>query len=141
MFYKNYSTTAVTVIVLFFGMASSAVAETEVMTASWYAEGDGCIKCPVFYDANGHPYHLLANGQRFDDSDPTVLAHKELPFGTQLQVTNPANGKTIVVEVQDRGPYSADNGVVRDLDLSKAAAQKIGMINTGVTELIVTQLN
>ena len=141
MFYKTYSTTAVIVILQFFGMASSAVAETEMMTTSWYEEGDGCLKCPVFYDENGQPYHLLANGERFDDSDPTVAAHKELPLGTELLVTNPANGKTIVVVVQDRGPYSKDNGVVRDLDLSKAAAQKLSMLNTGVRKLIVTRLN
>jgi rare lipoprotein A len=56
-----------------------------------------------------------------------TAAHKTLPFGTKLKVTNPANGKSVVVRINDRGPFIKG----RTLDLSKAAAQRIGLISRG----------
>ncbi len=68
-----------------------------------------------------------ANGEIFDQNELTV-AHKSLPFGTHLKVRNLLNDRTVVVRVNDRGPYAGD----RSLDLSKAAADCLGSAQTGV---------
>ena len=68
-----------------------------------------------------------ASGERFNNSQHTA-AHKTLPFGTMVTVTNLENGKKVKVRINDRGPYV--NG--RVIDLSKAAAKKIGMLKDGV---------
>ncbi|MGB7247848.1 MAG: septal ring lytic transglycosylase RlpA family protein [Phormidesmis sp.] len=82
-------------------------------TASWYG--------PYFHG------RVTANGETYNQNDLTV-AHKSLPFGTQLKVRNLLNNKTVVVRVNDRGPYIGD----RSLDLSKAAAVCLGSDKTGV---------
>ncbi|HKR63396.1 MAG TPA: septal ring lytic transglycosylase RlpA family protein [Thermoanaerobaculia bacterium] len=71
-----------------------------------------------------------ANGEIFD---PTLLtaAHRTLPFGTILEVTNPKTGRSVWVRVNDRGPYIAN----RIIDLSYAAAQKIGLVEAGVGDV------
>ena len=56
-----------------------------------------------------------------------TAAHKSLPFGTNVRVTNPANGRSVVVRINDRGPFIRG----RAIDLSRAAAQRIGMISRG----------
>ena len=56
-----------------------------------------------------------------------TAAHKSLPFGTKVRVTNRRNGKSVVVRINDRGPYAHG----RVIDLSKAAASRIGMIHSG----------
>lgn len=71
-----------------------------------------------------------ANGEIFDTSQLTA-AHKTLPFGTLVKVTNVKNGKSIVVRINDRGPYI--NG--RVIDLTKAAFAKIEDIDKGVTKV------
>lgn len=68
-----------------------------------------------------------ANGETMDNQDLTC-AHRYLPFGTMIEVTNPYNGKWVTVKVNDRGPYSKN----RIIDVSFAAAEKIGMLNRGV---------
>lgn len=57
-----------------------------------------------------------------------TCAHRTLPFGTRIRVTNPDNDKSVIVTVNDRGPFIRG----RDLDLSYGAAKKIGMIRKGV---------
>ncbi len=71
-----------------------------------------------------------ANGETFDMAKMTC-AHKTLPFNTMLRVTNEDNGKSVVVRVNDRGPFIKG----RDLDLSKGAAEVIGLIPYGVKKL------
>ncbi|ESU21879.1 rare lipoprotein A [Flavobacterium cauense R2A-7] len=61
-----------------------------------------------------------ASGKRFDNSKYTA-AHKKLPFGTKLRVTNPVNNKSVVVTVTDRGPFTRG----REIDLSKKAFMEI----------------
>ena len=68
-----------------------------------------------------------ASGERINPSDLTA-AHKTLPLGSKVKVTNPSNGKTVVVRINDRGPYVAG----RCLDLSKAAMETIGGTSSGV---------
>lgn len=68
-----------------------------------------------------------ASGELYRQSLKTV-AHKSLPFGTQLKVTNRANGKSVVVRVNDRGPFVAG----RIIDLSKSAFSVIGHTSSGL---------
>ena len=68
-----------------------------------------------------------ASGERFNPNAMTA-AHKTLPLGTRLRVTNPANGKSVVVRINDRGPYVGG----RCLDLSKASFAAIGNTGSGV---------
>ena len=74
--------------------------------------------------------HHMANGEPFDADDYTA-AHKSLPFGTELAVNYA--GESVRVTVTDRGPYVAG----RDLDLSLAAAQEIGITGTGEAPVLV----
>ena len=67
-----------------------------------------------------------ASGERMNPAKLTA-AHKSLRFGTKLKVTNANNGKSVVVRINDRGPFIRG----RVLDLSKAAASQIGMISSG----------
>jgi rare lipoprotein A len=70
-----------------------------------------------------------ASGEVFN-SNAMTMAHKTLPFGTRVKVTNVANGKSVVVRVNDRGPSTPD----RVGDLTTGAARKIGMTKAGVVE-------
>ncbi|MEK0179497.1 MAG: septal ring lytic transglycosylase RlpA family protein [Oscillatoriales cyanobacterium] len=81
--------------------------------ASWYGPG---------FDGN-----LSASGERFNQNDLTA-AHRNLPFGTLLMVRNLDNGRTVVVRINDRGPYVGD----RVIDLSAGAASVLGMMGSGV---------
>lgn len=67
-----------------------------------------------------------ASGQVFNNSKLTA-AHRTLPFGTKVKITNPKNGLTVVVTINDRGPFHSS----RALDLSKAAFDEIGSLSTG----------
>ncbi len=71
-----------------------------------------------------------ANGEIFDPNGFTA-AHKTLPFGTVLMIENPSTGKSVIVRINDRGPYITG----RDIDLSRAAAKQLGMIKPGVVEI------
>ena len=90
----------------------SLVAGTRVGHASWYGPG--------FHGRRS------ANGERFDQNALTA-AHKTLPFGTLLLVTNLRNKKSVLVRINDRGPYIPG----RMLDLSAAAAKTIGISGVG----------
>jgi len=76
----------------------------------------------------GRRFHgrRTANGERFDMHAMTA-AHKTLPFGTRVLVTNPRNGRSVTVRINDRGPFIRG----RTIDLSRAAAERIGMIASG----------
>ena len=82
-----------------------------------------------------------ASGALFDRTALTA-AHRTLPFGTRLRLTNPKTHSSVTVEVTDRGPYNEFAGVryfadARDLDVSEAAARKLGFMREGVTTLSV----
>jgi rare lipoprotein A len=104
-------------------------AERKVMiTAAPAASGDASEGKIAHYGAkfNGRK---TASGERFNMNAMT-MAHKTLPFGTRVKVTNLANKKSVVVRVNDRGPTSPD----RIGDLTTGAARKIGMIKAGVVD-------
>jgi rare lipoprotein A len=89
--------------------------------ASWYGPG----------------FHgrTTANGERYNMNELTA-AHKSLKFGTKVRVTNEKNGKSVVVRINDRGPYIGS----RIIDLSKQAAQAIDMIGPGTATVTVEVL-
>jgi rare lipoprotein A len=98
----------------------------------------------VFFKKNAHAsyYHdkfngkKTASGKRFDNQKLTA-AHRKFPFGTKLKITNEANGKSVIVEVIDRGPFARG----REIDLSKKAFMDItsnkrsGAVNVKIEEL------
>ena len=92
-----------------------------IMKASWYG--------PRFHGRK------TANGEIFDQLAFTA-AHKKFRFGTLLRLTNPNNERSIVVRINDRGPYIRG----RELDLSKAAAIELGIIERGVAKLNIEQV-
>jgi len=71
-----------------------------------------------------------ASGERMNPATLTA-AHRSLKFGTKLKVTNRNNGRSVIVRVNDRGPFIRG----RVLDLSRAAAQNIGMVSTGTAKV------
>ncbi len=71
-----------------------------------------------------------ASGEKYNQNALTA-AHKTLPFGSKVQVTNVKNGKSVVVRVNDRGPFVKG----RIIDLSKAAAKKIGLNSAGTSRV------
>jgi rare lipoprotein A len=92
-------------------------------------------RTPVFVQSGvaswyGPGFHgrKTASGERFNQYQLTA-AHKRLPLGTVATVTNLRNGKTVRVEINDRGPYVRG----RIVDLSKAAAEQLGMKRSGTT--------
>lgn len=95
------------------GLAGAGPARAQCGGASWYA-----------LDA------ITASGERMDPSAMTA-AHRSLPFGTRLEVTNRRNGRSVVVRVNDRGPFVGG----RILDLSKAAAAELGFVRAGHTKV------
>ena len=92
------------------------------MVASWYGPG----------------YHgrQTANGEVFDMYALTA-AHKTLPFGTRLRVTHTGNRRSVVVEINDRGPFIKG----RDLDLSLGAARALVMVDEGVARVRIERMN
>ena len=104
--------------VLCFFLMLSVLTTLSVIT-SWYGPG-----------FNGA---LTASGERFNQNGLTA-AHKTLPFGTRLRA---CYQRCAVVRVNDRGPYEGNRG----LDLSKGAADAIGLTNSGVGKVKITRLN
>jgi len=91
------------------------------MKASWYG--------PHFHG------RLTANGEVYNQMAYTA-AHKNFKFGTLLRVTNPKNDKSVIVRINDRGPYIQG----RQLDLSKAAAEELAIIDKGVAKVKIEEI-
>lgn len=91
------------------------------MRASWYG--------PRFHG------RLTANGEIYDQTAYTA-AHKSMRFGTLLKITNNETSKSVIVRINDRGPYIPG----RQLDLSLAAAKELGVLNSGVKKLKVEEV-
>lgn len=99
----------------------SAPPGTEKMVATYYSR--------MFHGRK------TASGERYDREEFTC-AHRTLPFNTLLKVSNPSNDSTVIVRVNDRGPFSKR----RHLDLSYAAAKQLGMLKAGVIPVEVTNV-
>jgi rare lipoprotein A len=98
--------------------AVSASAGSACGGASWYAL-----------------HSRTASGERMNPSALTA-AHRTLPLGSRVKVTNQRNGKTVVVRINDRGPFVRG----RMLDLSKGAASRLGFIGAGHTNICMARL-
>jgi peptidoglycan lytic transglycosylase len=92
-----------------------------IVVASWYGTG--------FHGRR------TASGQVFDQERLTA-AHKTLPFGTKLRVTNLRNGRSVLVTVTDRGPFVRN----RQLDVSFGAARRLGLVNVGTAPVLIEKL-
>jgi rare lipoprotein A len=99
------------------------------------------VMLPIDYaeaDQLGHaswyslPSNITANGEQMNPNELTA-AHRSLPFGTRVLVENLSNGRSVVVRINDRGPFIGG----RIIDLSKAAAASIGMLNAGTAKVRV----
>lgn len=82
------------------------------------------------YYAKSLEGHRMASGETYDPTRAQA-AHRTLPFGTVVRVTDLKSGKAVVVRITDRGPY----GKGRIIDLSHSAAERIGLLRAGVTEV------
>jgi len=92
-------------------LANAAIRHTGV--ASWYKMGK-----------------ITANGERFNPNGLTA-AHRSLPFGTRVRVTNLGNGRKVIVRINDRGPFVKG----RIIDLAYGAARKIGLHRSGIARV------
>jgi rare lipoprotein A len=77
-----------------------------------------------------------ATGERFNPSAMTA-AHRTLPMGTKLRVTNKANGKSVIVRINDRGPFAKN----RIIDVSRGAAEKISMVRSGTARVTLERIS
>ncbi len=86
----------------------------------------------------GHQFNgrKTANGERFDMNALTA-AHRSLPLSCFIRVTNKDNGKSVVVKVNDRGPYAGN----RILDLSYGAAEQLGIVNKGMGNVTIERVS
>lgn len=98
---------------------SPAHAFTQCGKASWYAG----------------PTNTTANGERLRHGANTA-AHKSLPFGSKVRVTNKRNGRSIIVRINDRGPFIRG----RVIDLTRGGAKRLGFINAGVTPVCIKRI-
>jgi rare lipoprotein A len=87
------------------------------------------------YYAAKYAGRKTASGERYDPRRRTA-AHRTLPFETRVKVTNPANGRSVVVRINDRGPFVKG----RVIDLSRRAAEEIGIIDAGTARVRVEVL-
>lgn len=95
-------------------IATPVIANAQCGSASWYSL----------------PGNRTASGERMDPAAMTA-AHRSLPFGSKVKVTNQRNGRAVVVRINDRGPFIKG----RIIDLSKAAARELGFVGAGHTKI------
>ena len=87
------------------------------------------------YYAREHDGLRTASGERYD-MDELTAAHRTLPFGTRVRVTNLENGHRVVVRINDRGPFKRG----RVIDVSYAAARRLGLVRSGVAKVRIQVL-
>lgn len=104
--------------VFVFSGVGAAEAKRQCGSASWYALNS-----------------ITASGERMNPSAMTA-AHPKLRFGTKVRVTNQKNGRSVVVRINDRGPFTKG----RMIDLSKAAAAKLGYLRRGHTPVCIERI-
>lgn len=124
-----------TIVLLFFICSKSSVyaqnsKNKKEEKSEWKQEGTACIY------SKGLNGGKTASGERLD-MDALTAAHLKLPFGTKVKVTNVKNGKSVIVKITDRGPYSKKFII----DLTLAAAKKLGFsYSEGITKVRITKV-
>ncbi|QDK44439.1 septal ring lytic transglycosylase RlpA family lipoprotein [Bdellovibrio sp. ZAP7] len=117
---QRFSRLYIPLLILGFGLPSCASAlhtgSTAKGKASWYGES--------------HQGNRTASGEKFDLNQLTA-AHRTLPMGSMVKVTSLSTGKSVTVRINDRGPFTKG----RILDVSQAAAQKLGFIQKGTDHI------
>lgn len=111
-------TAVVALPVVFTPVSQEADAGTNCGLSSWYALTS-----------------ITASGERANPAAMTA-AHRSLPFGTKLRVSNMSNGRSVVVRINDRGPVSRK----LIIDVSKGVAAKLGFINKGITKVCLQKI-
>ncbi|HEV2543506.1 MAG TPA: septal ring lytic transglycosylase RlpA family protein [Methylobacterium sp.] len=114
---KVSNRTAAACLVTVIGAFATLPAQAQSGQASWYGSG-----------------RKTANGERFNPNGYTA-AHRSLPFGTRVRVTNRSNGRSVVVRINDRGPFVGG----RVIDLARGSARAIGMSGTSYVSLNVVR--
>jgi rare lipoprotein A len=122
------------VLALLIGVA--ACATTETTPREERARPSRVERGKASYYAKRFHGRKTASGERFDVNAMTG-AHRKLPFGTKVKVTNVENGRSVVVTINDRGPFARG----RVIDLTPAAARKIEMIRAGIVRVTVEVLS
>ncbi len=103
------------------GCAGTSPSASRGGTSAFVATGKAA------YYSDSYQGRQTANGERYDRGALTA-AHRSLPFGTRVHVTNLDNGREVTVRVNDRGPFTPG----RVIDLSYRAAQQLGMVRSGI---------
>jgi rare lipoprotein A len=114
-------------------VASSTIATAEPGSAASYTETISPQSGKASWYGPGFHGRRTASGERFNTNDMTA-AHKTLPFGTKVKVTNKRTGQSVVVRINDRGPYAHG----RVIDLSRASARAIGI--SGVADITLNRI-
>jgi rare lipoprotein A len=117
----------------FSGLAATTLAFTGL--AHQEAKAASCTKASHYGVGDGYHGRTTANGERFNAYGLTA-AHKSLPFGTRVRVTNQANGKSVIVRINDDGPHIYG----RSLDLSYGAFAQIASPSQGVASVCYSRV-
>lgn len=110
-------------------LLSGCASQGQIDPHGYRAEGQAS-----WYGAK-HQGKPTASGERFDQNALTA-AHRQLPFGTRVQVTHLGNGRQVTVRINDRGPFTKG----RIIDLSRRAAEQLGMLRQGVAPVRIEAL-
>ncbi|MEP1206933.1 MAG: septal ring lytic transglycosylase RlpA family protein [Rhizobiaceae bacterium] len=113
---RNVFLAALTTACLVASAPNASAAVTQCGKASWYAMTS-----------------ITASGERASPNTMTA-AHRTLPFGTKVRVTNQRNGRSVVLRINDRGPFIKG----RVIDVTKVAADKLGFLNSGWTPVVLS---
>ena len=128
---KNILTRASALVPLLFVAACNTTASNDPVTTGSISQanietGRALQKGMASWYGPGFHGRRTASGERFNSYEMTA-AHRYLPFGTRLRVVNESNGRSVVVRVSDRGPFTHR----RIIDLAKGPAQALGLTSTG----------
>jgi rare lipoprotein A len=128
--------------VLMLSCVAGCARESEpATTPAWYVPAAGWREAPASnvergqatYYGNSLAGNRTASGDRYDPRELTA-AHKHLPFGTIVRVTREDDGKSVIVRINDRGPFGNESRII---DVSYAAAEALDMIRAGVVPVRV----
>ena len=111
-------------------LVTGSISQNRIATAATLQKGTASWYGPGFHGRR------TASGERFNPGAMTA-AHRSLPFGTKLKVVNEKNGRSVVVRVNDRGPFARN----RMIDLATGPAQELGLTSTGTAYVLLQRLD